>query len=415
VASRHFPVRPNLDQIKHQAKELLVGVRQGRTAAVQEFVTHYPRQIVPSDATLSHAQLALARSYGLPSWGRLKLACLMTNAIWLDDADTVYDLVRKHPRLIVEDARGVQGNWGPPMSYAANIGRDKIVQMLRDLGAEDVQRAFERACLQGKIDTARMLHEMGGRPRRGVVMGPCETLNSLGLALLLNMGAELCDENGDGLAPVPLLLEIYSRGPRGKHECLEMVESRGIALPDTAPMALHRGRIDLLDRHIRRDPSILNRTFGHEEIFPPELGCHSDHSLALHGTPLAGGTLLHMAVDFDEYEIGRWLLDRGADANACAARDVDGFGGHTALFCCVVSQPYRANCRTDEGFARLLLDCGADPNIVASLRKRLRFVEDESEHIYRDVTPLGWGRRFHDQDWVSPRVMALIAERGGYV
>ncbi len=66
------------------------------------------------------------------------------------------------------------------------------------------------------------------------------------------------------------------------------------------------------------------------------LGCHADHSLALHGTPLAGGTLLHLCVDCDEIEIARWLIAKGADVNAKATVDADGFGGHTALFGCVV-------------------------------------------------------------------------------
>jgi len=98
-----------------------------------------------------------------------------------------------------------------------------------------------------------------------------------------------------------------------------------------------------------------------------------------------------------------------------AAVDADGFGGHTALFGCVVSQPYRANCRKDDEFARLLLDHGANPNVRASLRKQLRFVTDESIHEYRDVTPLGWGHQFHNQNRVSPPVMRLIVERGGHV
>jgi hypothetical protein len=59
------------------------------------------------------------------------------------------------------------------------------------------------------------------------------------------------------------------------------------------------------------------------------------------------------------------------------------------------------------------LDHGADPNARASLRKRLRFVADESVHEYHDVTPLAWGDRFHDQAWVNRSAMSLIAERGG--
>ena len=61
-----------------------------------------------------------------------------------------------------------------------------------------------------------------------------------------------------------------------------------------------------------------------------------------------------------------------------------------------------------------LLTRGADPNARASLCKRLRFVADETRHDYRDVTPLAWGARFHDQDWVSRPAVRLIAERGGH-
>jgi ankyrin repeat protein len=212
-----------------------------------------------------------------------------------------------------------------------------------------------------------------------------------------------------------LLLQTYSRWPKGKHECLELLAVRGIHLPDTSAMAVHRGRIDLLEIHLRRDPDLLTRTFSHEEIYPPELGCSADHSLALHGTPLAGTTLLHLCVDFDEIEIARWLIAHGMNVNAKAAVDSDGFGGHTALFGCVISQPYRCGLQQDAAFARLLLDHGADPNAHASLRKRFRFVRDESMHEYRDVTPLSWGERFYDQDWVNRAAMRVMAERGGHV
>ena len=414
MTARHLPVRPDLEQLRHQAKDLLRAVRRGDPSATNELRVHHPGAPEPARAKLADAQLALARAYGLASWPRLVLACRITDAIWRDDAEGVRGLVLREPRLLHEPARGVpRCNWGPPMSYAANLGRERIVGLLRDRGAADVQHAFERACLQGRIDTARALHALGARPAPGSVMGPAETQNDAGLALLLELRAPLGDASGDRLAPVALVLETYSRVPPGKHRCLELLAERGIDLPDTAPMALHRGRLDLLERHLRRDPALLARTFSHREIYSPELGCHADESLALHGTPLAGTTLLHQCVDFDELEIARWLLERGADPNARAALDAEGFGGHTPLFGCAVSQAFRVGRRDDDDFARLLLDAGADPNARASLRKRLRFVADESEHFFRDVTPLAWGRRFHDPDWASPAVLRLIAARGG--
>ena len=414
MADRHFPVRPNLEQLKHQAKDLLRAIKQGEPSALAELKKHHPKAITPENAKLADAQLVLARSYGLPSWPRMATACRMTDAIWRGDVDAVRELVLKDPRLLHDDARGLPSNWGPPMSYAANIGQDKIIQMLRELGAVDLQHAFDRACLQGKIETARQLYAMGARPEADAVMGPCETLSDSGLAFLLELGAPLTDKQGDRLAPVALLLQTYSRYPEGKHRCLEIMAEQGIALPDTPPMALHRGRIDLLENHLRRDPQLLSRTFSHQEIFPPELGCHADESLALHGTPLAGASLLHMCVDYDEIEIARWMIARGANVNAKAAVDADGFGGHTALFGCVVSQSYRCGRQRDGDFTRLLLGHGADPNARASLRKRLRFTDDDRMHEYRDVTPLAWGERFQDQDWVNQAAMRLISERGGH-
>ncbi|MFN8581657.1 MAG: ankyrin repeat domain-containing protein [Gemmatimonadaceae bacterium] len=414
MPDRHLPVRPDLEQLRHQAKDFLRDIRAGRADAVAEFSRHHPRGIPPASAKLADAQLALARSYGVASWPRLVQACELTDAIWRDDADAVRQLVTAHPKLLVEDARGVPGNWGPPMSYAANLGRDQIIELLRSLGATDVQFAFDRAVLQGQIPTARRLYAAGARAAASALMGAAETQNGEGMALALELGAPIADADGDTMAPVAMILETYCRNPSGKHRCLELLSTHGVALPDTAPMAVHRGRIDLLARHVANDPTVLSRAWSHVEIYPPSLGCHADASLALHGTELANTTLLHLAVDNDEWDIVRWLLEQGMRADASGPLDEDGFGGHTALFGCVVSQPYRVG-RGGDGMARLLLDAGADPNARASLRKRLRFVEDETMHEYRDVTPLGWGERFHDQDWVNPDVMRLLAERGGRV
>jgi hypothetical protein len=419
---RHFPVRPNLEQLKHQAKDLLRAIRRGDWAAVAEMHKHHPKQsagvVDPLSAKLADAQLVLARSYGLPSWPRLVTACRMTDAIWRGDADAVRELVLKDPRLLHEAARGMaDSNWGPPMSYAANVGQDQIIQMLREMGATDLQHAFDRACLQGKIESARRLHAMGAQPTPGCVMGPCETLNDTGLAFLLELGAELADEHENRLAPAAMLLQTYSRYPEGKHRCLEQVAEHGVELPDTPVMAVHRGRIDLLEAHLRRDPETLRRTFSLDEIYPPALGCGPDQTFGLHGTPLAGTTLLHICVEFDEIEVARWLIEHGADVNACAALDADGFGGNTPLFHCVVNDSYLCGRQRDGAFARLLLEHGAEPNARASLRKRLRFVPDETMHEYRDVTPLAWGERFHGQryhEWISKPAMLLIAERGGH-
>jgi len=103
LPGRRLPVRPNLDQLKHQAKDLLRDIRRGDPAAIKEFNAFHPRPIpideggrataqeesrgridagetpaVPVEraevlgrVTLADAQLAVARSYEASSWPRL--------------------------------------------------------------------------------------------------------------------------------------------------------------------------------------------------------------------------------------------------------------------------------------------------------------------------------------------------------
>jgi hypothetical protein len=417
MAKRHFPVRPNLEQLKHQAKDLLRAFRRGDANALEDFREHQPNS--GNAVRLADAQFVLARSYGLPSWPRLVTACKMIDAIWGGDVQTVRTLVRKDPKLIVEDARGVKGNWGPPLSYAANLGQDAIIEMLSGLGAADLEFAFNRACLQGQIGTARRLHEMMGAPipSDGALTDPAYTLNVEGTALLLQLGARVYDVDGKQLAPVAMVLETDSRSPAKKRRILELYEEYGFKYPDTAIMALHSGRLDLLEEHLRRDPELLRRRFAFEEVFPPELGC-DDEVLATHGTPLGGTTLLHICVDYDEIEIARWLLQRGMDVNERAAIDADGFGGHTALFSTVVSQPNvwmnHYGRAPDAPFTRLLLDHGADVNVRASLRKELHpGYEIPGMYEYRDVTPVSWGKRFHFKKLVNEAAVEMIRQAGG--
>ena len=419
MPARHFPVYPDLEQLRHQAKELLRAIRRGDPEALDDLRTYHPERPDPAHVKLADAQLVLARSYKAPSWPRVVQACALIRAICRDDLEGVRALVTRHPNLLHEDARIRDGNWGPPMSYAANLGRDRIVELLHALGARDHVHALGRAALQGEVGTAKLLHRLMGSPLppEGALAGPAYTLSASGTRFALEIGAPVRDAAGRPLAPVDVVLETDARDPAAKHAILDLYVAHGVELPDTPTMAVHRGRVDLLEAHLRRDPGLLRRTFTHEEIFPPELGCHED-PLSTHGTPLHGATLLHMAIDFDEQEIARWLLARGMDANAPAAVDARGFGGHTPLFATVVSQPafwMNFQERPQEApMARLLLDHGADPNARASLRKRLHpGYDDDAPYDYPDVTPLAWGERFHQQKFVSRPAMALIAERGG--
>jgi len=421
MPSRRLPVHPDQEQLHRQAKELLRAIQSGDAKAIAELREHHPKSIDASAAKLADAQLVLARTYGASSWTRLVQAVRLAEAIWRDDVDTVRELITQNPELIREHVLiRTDSNWGPPMTYAANVGRNAIVRLLHERGARDLETAAGRAALQGKIDTLHMIYDLLGRPPvdRRSLAGPAYTLSVEGTAALLTLGASVVGPSGVDSNTMEHLLGTDSRNPSKKHRILELYVEHGFEPPDTPVMALHRGRLDLLEAHLARDPNLLSRTFDIEDIFPLAPACARDPYTA-QGTPVHGTTLLHIAAYFDEVEIAAWLLDRGMDPNVRAGIDADGFGGYTALFSTAVSQRnfwvnYGKGEPDEARFTRLLLERGADPNVRASLRHRL-----EEGHgggplrEYRDVTALSWGEQFHARIFVSRETLRLIEDRGG--
>ena len=418
---RRLPVRPHLDQLRHQAKELLRRMRAGDPDAVAELRELHPEPIDPAAVKLSDAQLVLARSYQTSSWTRLVQAVQLADAIWRDDLDDVRALITRNPSLLHDHVLiRLDSNWGPPLSYAANLGRNDIIRFLHAQGATDLAHAAGRAALQSHVSTVHLIYDLAGRPPlgKGFLAGPAYTLSVEGTAVAFALGARVDGPDGIDTNTMEHLLGTDSRNPSAKHRILGMYVEHGFEPPDTPVMALHRGRIDLLEAHLTRDPQLLTRTFEIADIYPLTTAGSVDPYTA-QGTPVHGTTLLHLAAYFDELEIAEWLLDQGMDVDASAAIDANGFGGYTALFSTVVSQHnfwvnYGKGQPDDARFTRLLLDRGANPNVRASLRHRL-----EEGHgggpfrEYRNVTPLGWGDRFIDSIFVSRESMRLIRERGG--
>lgn len=435
MPSRRLPVQPNLSQLKKQAKELLKAAHQGDAEALADFAEFHPDTIEPRDAKLADAQLVLARSYQAASWPRLVQACELIAAIWKDDVKKVRDLLVAHPALIREPAliRG-DSNWGPPLDYAANVGRNTIIKVIHALDPEaDLGHAIGRAVLQSRIDTAAMLHQMAGLPQPpdDALGGPAYTLSVAGTEFLFSVGARVRFDDGSQHAPVEVVIGSDSRRPDAKRRILQLYEEHGYVYPDTPVMAFHRGRFDLLAQHLARDPALLSRQFPIDEIFPPEVGCrHTPHECM--GTPVDGGTLLHLAVYWDEFDTAEWLLAHGADVNARTAVEPDGFGGHTPLFNAVVSQAnfwmnhtkgWTQRAR-DTRFTQLLLDRGADPNARASIR--MRFGEGHGDpriREFRDVSPLSWarqlaasssaGERYDGRIFVNEAALDLVKAAGG--
>jgi len=415
TVSRSLPERPHLDVPKREARDLLEQCRKSEHDALDRIRHRHPKFKDVRDAAaialgfkLSDAQFVIAHEYGFSNWTALKqrigahsAATALQDAIWAGDREKVVAILRANPQMLRLPVWS--GNWGPPMSHAANLGRLDIVKACAELGASDYQHAFDRAVLRGKIECARWLHEHGAKAAPGIIMGACETLNAAGIRFLAELNAPFTNKDGNHLAPLAMVLETYGRNSAGKHEVLEIFAQHGYDFPDTPMMALHRGGVSQLEKHLGRDPQLLKRRFTLREIYPPECGCANDGQSGMHWTPIDGTTLLHLAIDFREREIFDWLLARGADVNARATIDQDGFGGHTPLFNAVVCGP-----GSDATMLRALLERGAAKEARASLRKFLDWIENPRWHEARDVTAADWGHAFPEKNWINTEALQLL-------
>jgi uncharacterized protein len=88
-----LPARPDLDQLRHQARELLRAAQRGDSEATAR-IRAVSKQII-----LSSAQLALAREYGFASWAKLKLEVERRDALNSRDLSRLTRLLAEHPGL----------------------------------------------------------------------------------------------------------------------------------------------------------------------------------------------------------------------------------------------------------------------------------------------------------------------------
>ena len=78
-----LPGRPDLDQLRRQARELL------RAAAANDEEALRRVRVVSEKQTLSAAQLAIAREHGFPSWPKLRAEVLRRQGATGPDAGSV--------------------------------------------------------------------------------------------------------------------------------------------------------------------------------------------------------------------------------------------------------------------------------------------------------------------------------------
>jgi hypothetical protein len=167
TVSRGLPDEPHLDVPKREARELLDLCQLGDVEALDRIRHRHPKFKDVTEAAalaagfkLADAQFVIAREYGFTTWTALKqriaarsAASELQVAIRDDERQAVVEILQANPEMLHLPVRS--GNWGPPMSHAANLGRLEIIEACAELGARDYQHAFDRAILQGQVECAR--------------------------------------------------------------------------------------------------------------------------------------------------------------------------------------------------------------------------------------------------------------------
>lgn len=139
LPARRLPARPDLDQLKRQAKELLAGFAARESSAVAGVRQYYPG--APFDGFALHdAQLVLARAYGFGSWPKLKARVdgvtigRLHDAVERGDADAVRNLLQRRPELVNCDRPGYPERL--PLHIAVERRDAAMVQLLMERGAD---------------------------------------------------------------------------------------------------------------------------------------------------------------------------------------------------------------------------------------------------------------------------------------
>jgi ankyrin repeat protein len=198
-----------------------------------------------------------------------------------------------------------------------------------------------------------------------------------------------------GQRPIDCLIEGYLRSPRF-HSCLRVLIDAGATIDDPLLEAL------LLD-----DAGALQRL-----VNGPGDHVHRKLRVPCAFTSCDGVTPLHICAEFNAIRCARVLLDAGADVNATAAVDGDGFGGQTPLFHAVNS--ISNYCRP---MMEMLVDAGAD--LDARVRGVVWGAGADWETLVLDVTPISYAQcglyaQFHrrEQD-VYSNLSFLYSKRHG--
>ncbi len=299
-----LPPRPDLDQLRRLAKDLVRAAKGGEQPALERL------RSVSAPTTLAGAQLAIAREYGFPSWARLKRDVERREILDAGDVGRLQAMLSEEPDL----SWTTMEHWGDHPKGASPLG---YVAMLRLDTASGAWRDVDRT---GAMASALLAAgaPVDGQP--GDPETPLITAASYGdpdvARVLIGAGADIEARAADDAGGIPggtallhaavfgmtAVVDVLIASGAQVHGIEEAAAAGDVSawLDDTTPpdarvralvMAAHHQRLEVIDRLIGVGVPV--------DDTDPAFGGHPLRTAASEGRP-AGV---------------RRLLDHGADPN----------------------------------------------------------------------------------------------------
>lgn len=391
LPTRTLPERPNLDQLKRQAKELRDAIVAGDAEAVAEVSAHYHAANAVTFA-LHDAQVVLARSYGFESWPKLKAYVdgatirRLADAVRAGRLSQVREMLEARPELArmgIENhvvlhfavlahasdmvrvlmRHGADAREGiyphrdatSALALATDRGYDDIVAII----ADEEQRRREKQSGRSIAEAPRpLLHAIrSGDHSRAIAMleanpaliqsrspgdgwpllhGSAWTMNEPVTTWLLDHAADPNEPANFGWTPLDAAASAVVRVNRAGHRerfttIAELLQRYGAALTERAAVAL--GDADWIRAR------------------------HAERGLTAPADDATPGGLLRIAVTHDRSEMLELLLDLGLDPDervrVAGVDEVEYSWGFPLWECAATGK---------HAMAEILLARGADPN-----------------------------------------------------
>jgi hypothetical protein len=326
VTRPHLPTRtlrerPDLDQLKRQAKELLDAYARQESAAVSEVNAHY-HGADPATFALHDAQLVIARAYGFESWPKLRAFVdgatvrRLVDGVRAGDIDEVRALLKMRPEL----ARMSVANFGV-LHHAVLEPLPDMVRILMQHGANaregvyphrEATTAYAIAVQRGYDEIVRIIEEEEGRrlavKNAGTQAGQADALSPLDAEAhrWYQVDTARVAETIRGLLAGGAPMTAAAAVVLGDAEWLRARHAEGTLSNQTQATG---GLLRIAITHDR--PEILKMLL--------DFGFDPDERIRFtwgDDPAYSWGMALQTAVGLHRYDMAELLLERGADPNA---------------------------------------------------------------------------------------------------